>query len=528
MINWVQKFRLGIRWSLICLCLAAFSGCENPAKAPFGEPDGATRDWRERARAGHEQSLPRPLAELADFADATDAEGTESGEAEPPLPETPITELQLVEDVDLAVFLRMLARGAEVNLLLGENVGGPIRMSLPQDLSWDAVFRRVVEAHGLHYEWDGELLRVLGREDVERQIAMEETLRVREEAREQRRKAEPRQMELHRVRYADVTRLAASIRSALGGAEEEGGQRLSIIPDEDSGLLVVQAPPNRMKQVRRLVENLDQPAYQILIEATIVQTNSETARDLGVQWGYASRDVAGDGGSLDLGTSLNPDDWNMNFPAGFDAGDAGFSFGLIEAQGATKVLRAQLTALQDDGRLKIISSPSVTTLDKQTALIESGEERPFQSASGTGATTTQTVEFKEALLSLEVTPQVIDGEWIKLGIETSKDEFDDSKAVIIDGTLQVPVIKRSANTMLYLAHGQTTVIGGLSTQTENDSETGIPFLKDIPLFGGLFRNTVNRSAFSDTLIFITPYILPERVAEWVEPGEALEGNGGRR
>lgn len=506
------------------LLLMLLGGCENPVKEPYGKPDAATREWRDRARSGHEISLPRPQTEPVNFGRLADQPAEEEAEPQPPLPRIPVTELELVEDVDLAVFLRMLARGAEVNLLLGENVGGPIRMSLPQDLDWATIFGRVVEAHGLHYDWDGELLRVLAREDLQRQIALEETLRQREEARESRRKAEPLQMELYRVRYADVGRLAQSIRQALGESAEEGRGRLSIIPDADSGLLVVQAPPSRIEDVRRLARSLDQPAHQILIEATIVQTNSETARDLGFQWGYSSIDT-GSGGELNLGSSLNPDDWNMNFPADFDGDSPGFSFGLLETQGTTKILQAQLTALQDDGRLKIISTPSVTTLDKQTAVIESGEERPFQSASGTGATTTQTVEFKEALLSLEVTPQVIDGEWIKLGIETSKDEFDDSKAVVINGTVQVPVIKRSANTLLYLANGQTTVIGGLSTQTENDSETGIPLLKDIPLFGALFRNTVNRSAFSDTLIFITPYILPERVPGWIDPEEALEGKG---
>src|SRR5690606_16781695 len=152
--------------------------------------------------------------------------------------------------------------------------------------------------------------------------------------------------------------------------------------------------------------------------------------------------------------------------------------------------------------LHIVSSPSITTLDKQTALIESGEERPFQSSQGAGAATTSVVEFKKALLTLEVTPQVIDGRWIKLRIRTTKDEFDDSRQVIIEGTVQVPVITRSATTQLYLADGQTTVIGGLSTESAINQSAGLPVLNRIPGLRHLFGSDDNRNSFSDTLIFL--------------------------
>src|SRR5699024_719800 len=146
-------------------------------------------------------------------------------------------------------------------------------------------------------------------------------------------------------------------------------------------------------------------------------TNSETARQLGVQWGALH--TGPDGGQVSIGTSANADGFNSNFPAEFNPNLTGFTFG-IERLSEHQLLQAQLSALQKEGRLSIVSSPSITTLDKQKATIESGEERPFQSASGTGVTTTPTVEFKEALLSLEVTPQVIDGNWIKLDIHTTK------------------------------------------------------------------------------------------------------------
>lgn len=490
-------------------CALLLSSCQS-TDVEYGKPDVESLELRQQAEAVRVMEVPMP-EEIPELLPAErDRAAEEAAAAIPPLPTIEVENLDLMRDVDVAVLLRALAKGAGINLLIGDNVQGPIRLNLEQKTSWDRLFHQLMELKGLYYEWDGSVLKVMAQADVERQTAIEGALAQREAAREQRRQAEPLELGLYRVRYANSERLAESIKAGLGIKPETEGS-VSIIPDSDSGLLILNAPARRIRQVLELAASLDQPARQILIEATIVQTNSETARDLGVQWGaYLPNE---DSGRLQIGTGLDPTTWdglNANFPADFSMGDAGFTFGMIRSTN-NQVLRAQLSALQKDGRLKIVSSPSITTLDKQTALIESGEERPFQSSSGTGATTTPVVEFKEALLSLEVTPQVIDGRWIKLGIKTTKDDFDDTKAVLIDGTLQVPIITRSASTLLYLADGQTTVIGGLSTQSENDGETGIPFLKDLPLLGHAFRNTVNRSSFSDTLIFITPYILPSGV-----------------
>lgn len=486
------------------LVLPLLSGCQHGES--FGQPDEVSRKWREQADAAVGRELPAQT-EAPGLGSQVIAAGEPEPEraARPPLPGTLVENLVMAHDVDLAYFLRALARVAEVNLLVGEHVSGPIRLSLPQSTSWDRLFQMIVDAHALHYEWDGELLRVFSAKDIERQIAVEKALLEREQARDLRRRAEPLELELYRVRYADATRLAESIKAGLAGGRSDGLDGVSVIPDTDSGILILHAPPSRMERVKALALNLDQPARQILIEATIVQTNSETARDLGFQWGAAF--IGRDGGKVDLGTSIFSEGWNANFPADIGPEGPGFVFGAIRSS-PNQILQAQLSALQKDGRLRIVSTPSITTLDKQTALIESGEERPFQSASGSGATTTSTVEFKRAVLSLEVTPQVINGQWIKLNIKTTKDDFDESRPIIIEGTLQLPILTRAANTILYLADGQTTVIGGLSSQIDNDGQSGIPGLKDLPLVGPLFRNTTARTAFSDTLIFITPRILP--------------------
>lgn len=479
------------------------SGCQT-SERNYGQPDEEALAWRQTAEQGRDRVPVPPVVDT--YRDVTEPDTLQPVvEPPPPLPTTPVHSLAMTEALELGEFFRAMALGAEVNLLVGESVAGTVRLNLSNETTWDRLFETVVETHGFVYEWDGEILQVMGQADVARQTAMETALQARESAREARLRAEAQQMAIYRVRYADVQKLSETLLAGLTD-NDTGAANIKVIADADSGLLILHAPPLQMRRMLRLAEEIDQPAYQILLEATIVQTNSETARDLGMQWGALGTNT--DGGRLTTyGSGINSDNWVTNFPAnGVADGIAGSSF-RITRETANEILQVQLTALQKDGRLRIVSNPSITTLDKQKAVIESGEERPFQSASGSGAATTPVVEYKEALLSVEVTPQVIDGQWIKLAIRTAKDDFDDTGAVLIDGTLQVPIITRTAETMLYLANGQTTVIGGLSTTSETDGETGVPFFKDIPLLGQLFRSDSRGSSFSDTLIFITPTIL---------------------
>lgn len=476
------------------------------------------------AQASAGRALPQPSLNhfQIDLQDQrTDEIPVEEAVTEPALPETPVREIVMRREVDLAVFLRMLAEAGEINMILSENVSGPIRVNLYAETTWKSLFLSLVEAHGLTYDWSNGILRVLAREDINRQIAIEDVRRARAAATQKRADSEPPVLDVFRVRYANSENMARTIQSVLAnlnisptGNGEEGRDgsasafRSTVYADADSNLLIIHAAPQNVERIRKLAEALDQPTYQILIEAHIVQTNKETARDLGLQWGAFSRR-----GNTVVGTSPHTagnfeQGYNSNFPApDFTANNAGFALGAAR-EGTRSLLQAQLTALQRDGDLQIVSSPSITTLDKQTAIIESGEERPFQSVSGTGSNATVSVEFKKALLRLEVTPQVIDGEWIKMRILTSKDEFDDSKAVVIADTIQVPISTRSATTTLYLADGQTTVIGGLSTESSSSNTSGIPFLKEIPGFGNLFKSRGTRDSMTDTLIFITPHVLP--------------------
>ena len=187
-----------------------------------------------------------------------------------------------------------------------------------------------------------------------------------------------------------------------------------------------------------------------------------------------------------------------------DAAAKGASLGLTLQEKGIGLLSVQLKALQEAGELNILSSPSITTLDNKKATIESGKQVPFQSVEDGTAKT----EFKDALLKLIVTPHVIDGQTLRLEIVTNNDELDFANAV--GG--QPAITTKKAETTVVLFDGQTTVIGGLSKKNLNDTETGVPVLKDVPLLGWLFKGTSKTKTHDELLIFITPYILKERGA----------------
>jgi type IV pilus assembly protein PilQ len=266
-----------------------------------------------------------------------------------------------------------------------------------------------------------------------------------------------------------------------------------------------------LEQLLTLIEKLDQLTRQILIEARIVEATRETARNLGIQWGGLAEEgvwvYPGSNSSGVVGTSLSDNGidptsgFAVNFPAALTGG-AGLTLGLAVVVVGSHLLAVQLSALQQEGKLNILSSPSITTLDNQSAVIESGDEVPFQTVENGEVN----IEYKKAVLSLEVTPHVIEGQTLKLNILTSKDELDFSRTVSGNPT----VITKKAETNVILYDGQTTVIGGLNKETRNETDSGVPGLMDIPLLGYLFKGSGRSSKMEDVLIFITPHILGER------------------
>jgi len=241
------------------------------------------------------------------------------------------------------------------------------------------------------------------------------------------------------------------------------------------------------------------------------------ARELGIQWGgvYAGKSgdkraiVTGQQGQVPpnfTGTGDNVDVTSgsvIDLPAAALGGFNPMTLGLIYTRVGEYLLSVQLSALQDRGKLHILSSPSITTLDNQTALIESGQDIPYQSVEDGEVK----IEYKKAVLKLEVTPHVIDGDTLKVEVKVNKDEPDFSRTVGNNPT----IITKVAQTTVIQNDGQTIVIGGLSKESSSRSNTGTPFLEDIPGLGYLFKRKSSADQMEELIIFITPHILKPRV-----------------
>jgi type IV pilus assembly protein PilQ len=312
------------------------------------------------------------------------------------------------------------------------------------------------------------------------------------------------------VKYATADKLKDNLTKFLT-VDKDGNPIGSILVDDHTNSLIVQAVRNDLRNILAVIDELDKPTPQVLIEAFIVEANKDVARELGVQWGGLFRTGKGtgvgfgtgrDSGVLGdtVGTAVDPVSGTVvDLPAQPLSGFEPFSLGLVYQNIGDVLLTTQLSALQDKGKLNILSSPSITTQDNNTATIESGEEIPFQTVEDGEVN----VEFKKAVLRLTVTPHVIDNIELKMYINVHKDEADFSRTVLGNPT----IITKNAETNVNLRDGQTIVIGGLNKETSSRSDTGVPYLESIPGLGYLFKRKGSDDRLEDLLIFITPHIL---------------------
>jgi len=444
--------------------------------------------------------------------------------AEKMLPDQKIS--MKMHNVEIALLLRTLARAADQNMIISENVKGKTSLNI-KDSPWDEVFRCILKTYGLTYDWQGNIIRIITLEDIHNEMKiLEANQQIDEKKRdkelkqleaEQKRASKKREIEMVEplttrvvpVRFAEPANLKQNLEQFLTGDKDK--KRGSIAVDEHTRSLIIQASQNDTDTMLSLIETLDRPSPQVLIEAHIVETNRDTARELGIQWGGLYHKENGNnnywitpGTNSSTGSeNINPAFGNIvNFPA-VSAAETGMNVAYTAQKIGSYILSLQLSALQKEGKLNILSNPSITTIDNQRAVIESGKEIPYQTVEDDEVNT----EFKEATLKLEVTPHVIDKNTLKMKIITQKKE--------VDTTVQdnPPIITKKAETTVVLFDGETTVIGGLSKESLIQSESGVPFLKDIPFLGYLFKGKGDNSNMEDVLIFITPYILEEKNRE---------------
>ena len=502
-----------VRWMLsVIFLLSLFSGCAH--KQDEGEADQFFKQWKttaEKSKGYSPQSRKRIIKLPPRVLTVQEAE-KQKIDKEKPLPTKKIT--MRMHETDVTVLLRALTRAVGLNLIVNENVKGTVNIDI-RDASWDQVFLSILNTQGLSYVWDGDIIRIVTPEDINRSLERLTT--------DQKIKAQEKDMELVEplitqvvaVEFADASKLKESLSMFLSGNKE--GQPIgSVMVDEHTNSLIIQAIYSDLERMVPLIVELDKPTPQILIEAHIVEATKDVSMELGVQWGglYNNGDVwvtPGANSSGILGNSLSAGGIDPTSGNVFDSGAAaatGLTLGFALEDIGGGILSAQLSALQREGKVNILSSPSITTLDNQKAIIESGQEVPYQSVENGEVK----IEYKKAVLSLEVTPHVIGNNTLKLSINTKKDELDFANAV--GG--QPAIRTKSAITNVLLFDGQTTVIGGLSKENSDNSESGVPWLKDIPIIGYLFKGKETSDSLDEVLIFITPHILGEQFADEVD------------
>ncbi len=433
-----------------------------------------------------------------------------------PLPEKPIT--LKIHQGELPVLLRALARSVGISIIINETVKGTTSVNVVK-IPWGQVFEGILKTHGLSYAWEGELLRIVTLADKTDMVKQLEADRKLLSARRQMALAEPLVTKIVHVDYADAGNLKNNLKHFLSPGDD-GKTRGSVLVDDHNNALIIQATRSDLERILALITELDQPTAQVLIEAHIIETTRQTARELGVQWGGAYRwhrksdnywITPNAGNAIGVGSStdnLNPTTgWAGSFPADLTSATvagSGLSLGMI-AETSNAILSAQLTALEEENKLNILSKPSITTLDNQAAIIESGNDIPFQTVNDNKVQ----VEYKKAVLRLEVTPHVIEGDTLRLDIVTNKDEPDFSRTVNGNPT----VITKYAKTNVVVFDGQTTVIGGLNKQTGQNLDYGTPWLRNVPGLGYLFKGSSKGQQMQELLIFITPHILKSRLPD---------------
>ncbi|AIS18523.1 fimbrial protein [Pseudomonas rhizosphaerae] len=402
------------------------------------------------------------------------------------------------QDIDVRSVLQLIADFTNLNLVASDTVQGGITLRL-QNVPWDQALDLVLKTKGLDKRKVGNVLLVAPADEI--------AARERQELESQRQIQElaPLRRELMQVNYAKAADIAKLFQSVTRGENVET-ERGSITVDERTNNIIAYQTQDRLDELRRIVTQLDIPVRQVMIEARIVEANVGYNKALGVRWG-GSTNLRGKNNWTAYGLDNNGDE------AGNTGADVGSNTPFIDlgAADATSgiglgfvtnnvLLDLELSAMESTGNGEIVSQPKVVTSDKETAKILKGTEVPYQEASSSGATT---VSFKEASLSLEVTPQITPDSRIIMEVKVTKDEPDYLNAVL--GV--PPISKNEVNAKVLVNDGETIVIGGVFSNTQSKTVDKVPFLGDVPYVGRLFRRDVVSEAKSELLVFLTPRIM---------------------
>lgn len=404
------------------------------------------------------------------------------------------------QDIEVRSVLQLIADFTGLNLVASDTVGGSITLRL-QNVPWDQALDLILKTKGLDKRQIGNVLLVAPADEIaaREKLELETTKQIAELA--------PVRLDIIQVNYAK----AADVVALIEADKELISDRGFVSSDVRTNTISVRETTEKLEEIRRLVTTWDVPVRQVSIEARIVRAQTNVAENLGIRWGGAAYNVSGDnvfsvGGSQgaveEARQAAGGTNNTITFPGALAVdlgvtGDGASSFAL--GWGSDDFLvDLELSALESDGQAEVVSQPRVVTADRQTASIKSGEEIPYQEASSSGATS---VSFKEAVLSLEVTPQITPDDKIIMDLVVNQD----SRGEVTAG---IPSINTNeVTTQVLVGNGETVVLGGIFQSEVATQTTKTPFLGDIPYLGRLFKRTEHVDERSELLIFITPKIL---------------------
>jgi type IV pilus assembly protein PilQ len=438
------------------------------------------------------------------------------------------------QNIDVRAALQVLADFTGLNFVVSDTVKGSLTLRL-KDVPWDQALDLIVDAKNLAIRRKGNVITVAPAPEVaaKEKANLEATKAVVE--------LEPLVSELIQINYAkaeDIANLIKSIKPVgsvtatehpVFGSQATGANvqiatssntllspRGQVTVDRRTNSILIQDTAGKISEIRKLIAQLDQPVRQVMIESRLVEATDNFSKSLGARFGLKYADVATSSGRVGAGSGnivdssniintgmvSNADGLNVNLPsAGIGnspAGSIGLTFARLGSNGG--LLNLELSALEQEGQGKIISSPRVITANQKMARIEQGQERVFTTnVLGVGSVVT-----KKATLKLEVTPQITPDDRINLDVDITKDDFADA----VNGVLNVKEI----TTQVLLDNGETVVIGGIYSQDKIDTITKVPFFGDIPLLGWLFKSKEAQNNRTELLIFLTPKILSDNLS----------------
>lgn len=414
------------------------------------------------------------------------------------------------QNIDVRAALQVIADFTNLNFVTSDTVKGSLTLRL-KDVPWDQALDIITTAKGLAVRRKGNVVSVAPADEVaaREKAELEATKQVLE--------LEPLVSELIQVNYAkaeDIAKLLKSVRAVQGQVpqtqkrdtnlsiakiETESNSLLSprgqVTVDARTNSILVQDTPAKIREIRKLIAKLDQPVRQVMIEARLVEATDKFSHALGVRFGTSNQVVTGglnvnQGATLDsTGAMLDSaSNLNVNLPAAGAAGNLALT---IAKLGTNTLLNLELSALEEAGQGKIISSPRLITASQKKARIEQGQEQIIPTLDG--------YETKKAVLALDVTPQITPDDRIILDVEITKDNFVEAESLRMNTKRMV--------TQVLLDNGETVVIGGVYEQNELKSRNQVPVFGDIPLLGWLFKNKTESDDKTELLIFLTPRVL---------------------